>query len=56
MVDRNAVLEAMAEFFAENYRRVSDHTNFQMAALSLSSCVREIEEVLAGLQEKKPDV
>jgi hypothetical protein len=40
-------LRRAAEFFAREYRRVSDHTNFQMAALSLSGCVREIEEVLA---------
>ncbi|HZZ79729.1 MAG TPA: hypothetical protein VFE62_14510, partial [Gemmataceae bacterium] len=39
-------LRKAAEFFAENYRRVSDHTNFQMAALSLSFVVQQIEEVL----------
>jgi hypothetical protein len=39
-----------AEFFAAEHRRVSDHTNFQMAAQSLSGCVRQIEEVLAALQ------
>jgi hypothetical protein len=42
-------LRRAAEFFAREYRRVSDHTNFQMAALSLSGCVREIEEVLAAV-------
>jgi hypothetical protein len=42
-------LRQVAEFFAENHKRASDHTNFQMAALSLSGCVREIEEVLAAL-------
>ncbi len=40
----------MAEFFAASYPQVSDHTNFQMAALSLSRCVREIEEVLAAVK------
>ena len=40
-------LRAASEFFAREYRRVSDHTNFQMAALSLQGVVREIEEVLA---------
>jgi hypothetical protein len=43
-------LRRAAEFLAREYRRVSDHTNFQMAALSLSGCVRQIEEVLAGVQ------
>ncbi len=42
-------LRRAAEFFAQEYRRVSDHTNYQMAALSLSGCVREIEEVLSRL-------
>jgi hypothetical protein len=42
-------LRRAAEAFAANYRRVSDHTNFHMAAASLTGCVREIEEVLAAL-------
>jgi hypothetical protein len=41
-------LRKVAEYFAAEHRRVSDHTNFQMAAMSLSGCVREIEEVLGG--------
>ena len=47
----------VADYFAREHRRVSDHTNFQMAALSLSGCVREIEEVLArvGKSETQPD-
>src|SRR5712692_8027797 len=40
-------LRRAAEFFAREHSRVSDHTNFQMAALSLSGCVSQIEEVLA---------
>jgi hypothetical protein len=44
-----ARLRRAAEFFANNYQRVSDHTNFQMAALSLTGCVRRIEEMLAEL-------
>jgi len=44
-------LRKQAEFFAANYKRVSDHTNFQMAALSLSGCVKEIEEILGEVQE-----
>src|SRR5262245_61115052 len=42
-------LRRVAEFFAQEHRRVSDHTNFQMAAISLTGCVREIEEVLAAV-------
>ena len=40
-------LRKQAEFFAANYRRVSDHTNFQMAALSLTGVVQQLDEVLA---------
>jgi hypothetical protein len=42
-------LRRAAEYFAAEYRRVSDHTNFQMAAVSLSGCVRQIEEILAAV-------
>src|SRR5450631_3486786 len=42
-------LRKVAEFFHENYRRVSDHTNFQMAAVSLKFVVQQIEEVLADV-------
>ena len=44
-----AKLRRAAEYFAGEYRRVSDHTNFQMAAVSLSGCVRQIEEILAAV-------
>lgn len=40
-------LRKSAEFFAADFKRVSDHTNFQMAATSLSFCVQQIEEILA---------
>jgi hypothetical protein len=43
-------LKRAAEFFAREYRRVSDHTNFEMAAASLSGCVQQIEEILAQVQ------
>src|SRR5437868_10709619 len=43
-------LRRQAEFFAANYRRVSDHTNFQMAALSLSGVVDEIEGALRDIK------
>ena len=42
-------LKKAAEFFEKEHRRVSDHTNFQMAAMSLSTCVRDIEEILASV-------
>jgi hypothetical protein len=42
-------LRKQTEFFAANFRRITDHTNFQMAALSLTGCVKEIEEVLVNL-------
>jgi hypothetical protein len=51
-------LRRAAELFEREYRRVSDHTNFQMAALSLGGCVKEIEEILAGVgvdPPKQPD-
>jgi hypothetical protein len=43
-------LRRAAEVFATNYRRVSDHTNFEMAARSLSGCVQHIEEILAAVE------
>jgi hypothetical protein len=43
-------LKRVAELFAQEHRRVSDHTNFEMAAASLSGCVREIEEILANIE------
>jgi hypothetical protein len=43
-------LKRVAEFFAREYRRVSDHTNFAMAATSLTDCVQEIEEVLSQVE------
>ena len=43
-------LRRVAELFAAEHRRVSDHTNFQMAAASLTACVRQIEEILAAVQ------
>jgi hypothetical protein len=45
-------LRRVADYFAREHRRVSDHTNFQMAALSLAGCVRQTEEVLAAVQER----
>jgi hypothetical protein len=42
-------LRRVAEFFAQEYKRASTHTNFEMAAVSLSGCVRQIEEILQSL-------
>ena len=47
-------LRRAAEFFAREHKRVSDHTNFQMAALSLTGCVRHIEEILTALAASQP--
>jgi hypothetical protein len=43
-------LKRAAEFFAGNYGRVSDHTNFEMAAASLTGCVLQIEEILGRVE------
>lgn len=47
-------LRRVADFFAREHRRISDHTNFQMAAASLTGCVQEIEAVLAAVQVSPP--
>lgn len=39
-------LQRVAELFAQEYRQVSDHTNFEMAAMSLAGCVRLIAAIL----------
>jgi hypothetical protein len=44
-------LRRAAEHFAAEHKRVSDHTNYQMAAQSLSGCVRHIVEILAAIGE-----
>jgi hypothetical protein len=47
-------LRKQAEFFAGAWNRVSTHTNFEMAARSLSGCVRQIEEILAAVPKAPP--
>lgn len=42
-------LRKTAEYFAAEYRNVSSHTNFEMAARSLTGCVRAIEETLGAV-------
>ena len=48
-------LRRVAELFAREYKRVSDHTNFQMASASLQDVVRQIEEVLGNVDRAAPD-
>jgi hypothetical protein len=43
-------IRRVAELFQREYKRVSDHTNFQMAAQSLSGCVKQMEEIFAELK------
>ena len=43
-------LRRVAEHFAAEYRRFSTHTNYEMAAASLTGCVAAIEEILAGIR------
>jgi hypothetical protein len=38
-----------AELLAREYKRVSAHTNFEMASLSLSGAVRQMEEIFAAI-------
>jgi hypothetical protein len=40
-------LRRAAELLQSEYRRVSSHTNFEMAAVSLMASVHHIEEILA---------
>jgi hypothetical protein len=42
-------LRRVAETLRNEFRRVSAHTNFEMAALSLTAAVQQIEEILAAL-------
>jgi hypothetical protein len=39
-----------AELFAREYKRVSAHTNFEMASISLTGAVRQMEEIFAAIQ------
>jgi hypothetical protein len=44
-------LRRVAEYFVGDWRRVSAHTNFEMAAASLTGCVKQIEEILAAVRK-----
>jgi hypothetical protein len=46
-------IRRVAELFQREYKRVSDHTNFQMAAQSLSGCVMQMEEIFAELKRAR---
>ncbi len=39
-------LRKASEFFSANFKRVTDHTNWQMAAASLAGCVAAITEIV----------
>src|SRR5215208_8312814 len=41
-----------AELFAREYKRVSAHTNFEMASISLSGAVRQMEDVFAAIRSE----
>ena len=41
-----------AELFAREYKRVSAHTNFEMASLSFAGAVRQMEEIFAAIQSE----
>jgi hypothetical protein len=43
-------LRCAAEVLQREYRRVSAHTNFEMAALSLTASLRQIEDILSAIQ------
>ena len=47
-------LRKAATFFAENFRTVTDHTNWQMAALSLTGVVAQLEEIVAQVPKGVP--
>jgi hypothetical protein len=44
-------LKRVAELFNQEFRRASDHTNFQMANQSLTACVAEIDAILNSAQK-----
>jgi hypothetical protein len=42
-------LRRVAELLTREHKRVSDHTNFQMASASLSGAVTQLEELFTAL-------
>jgi hypothetical protein len=49
-------LKRGAELFAAEYKRVSAHTNFEMASLSFTGTVRRMEDLFEALKSQKIDV
>ena len=45
-------LRRVADLFAREYKRVSAHTNFEMASVSLSGAVRQMEEIFAAIRSE----
>jgi hypothetical protein len=45
-------LKRGAELFAREYKRVSAHTNFEMASISFSGAVRQMEEVFSAIRSE----
>ncbi len=45
-------IRRVAEVLEREHKRVSDHTNFQMAAKSLTGAVRQMEEIFAELKKE----
>ncbi|MFL5339560.1 MAG: hypothetical protein ACJ8F7_05265 [Gemmataceae bacterium] len=43
-------IRRVAELLEREHQRVSDHTNFQMAAVSLTGAVREMEAIFAEMK------
>jgi hypothetical protein len=39
-----------AELFANKYKQVSAHTNFEMASIALSGAVRQMEEIFQAIR------
>lgn len=48
-------LRKVADYFSAEFRRVSDHTNFEMAARSLTGCVCQLEEILDSVNRLSLD-
>lgn len=47
-------LRRAAETLAREYRTITDHTNFQMASISLTCCIDQLAAVLAQVDSASP--
>jgi len=43
-------IQRVAELLEREHKRVSDHTNFQMASASLNGAIRQMERIFAELK------